>query len=357
MMNAAELVRKSMARCGLSKNTVLDPFQTADQMVNEFVDALNSLVATLATDNNFSNLLKTCKFFTYGPWKSNVEMQAGQSVVAMYNGELTRFKALNQGQTETQPAGEGVFTMNLATPWTAGMSVTQNMRCLSDKKEWRALAGGTAGDVAPTFPTGTAGDVAPNQIQVSDGSITWVYVRDVLYWQNMGDPNFYPFDEICPDFAYLSQNTMIDITQNRTMTFINDQIWQTKVATNVTDGYAHFYTMARGGISLYPSYPAGDKISFKYYTENVVKDQDGNEKSQFTAAGDTCLFPDWLIIFGTAMRWRQSKKLNAVSEEADFNRQVERFIAQCQTGDAIHMDGIPSTDLRSVPVGGWEIGG
>lgn len=357
MMNAAELIRKAMGRCGLSKNTVLDPFQTQDQMVNEFVDAMNSLVATLATDDSFSTLLKTCKFTTYGPWKSNVQMKAGQSVIAMYDGELTRFKALNDGLTETQPAGDGVFSMNLNPAWTAGMSVTANMRVLSDKAEWRALTAGTAGDIAPVVPDGTAGDIAPNTIQFNDGNITWVYVRQVLFWQNMGDPNFYPFAEICPDFSYLSQNTMIDITQNRTMTYINDQIWQTKVATNVTDGYAHFYTMSRGGLSLYPSYPAGDKISFKYYSENVVTDVNGIEKTQFTAASDTCLFPDWMIIFGTAMRWRQSKKLNAESERADYEKQVERYIAQCQTGDAIHMDGIPSTDLRSVPVGGWAIGG
>lgn len=356
MMNASELITKAMARCGLSKNTVLDPFNTEDQMVNEFVDAMNSLVATLATDNNFSNLLKTCKFRTYAPWQSNVQMKAGQSVIATYQGQPTRFMALNDGLTETQPAGTGVFSMNLNPAWQAGMSVTQNMRVLSDKAEWRALTAGTAGDIAPTVPAGTAGDIAPNAIQVSDGSIIWVYVRQVLFWQNMGDPNFYPFSEICPDFSYLSPNTMIDITQNRTMTYINDQIWQIKVATNITDGYAHFYTMSRGGISLYPAFPAGDVISFKYFTENVVKDSSGNEKSQFTASTDTCLFPDWLIIFGTSMRWRQSKKLNSEAERADYEQQVRRFIAQCETGDTIRMDGIPSVDLGNVPVGGWNIG-
>lgn len=353
MMPASELIKKAMARCGLSKNTVIDPFNTTDQMVNEFVDAVNSLLATLATDDSFSTLLKTCKFRTYSPWQSNVTMKAGQSVISEYNGELTRFKALNDGQTETAPAGDGTFTMNLNPVWASGIAVTVNQHMLSNRCEWVATSSGTTGDIAPELPSGTTGD---NNVIVSDGAITWRYVRDVLYWENMGDPNFYPFDEICPDFSYMSQNTMIDITQNRTMSFINDQVWQIKVATNITDGYAHFYTMARGGLSLYPAFPANDLISFKYYTENVVKGADGSEKSQFSEAGDTCLFPDWMIIFGTAMRWRQSKKLDATAEKADFEAQCERFIQQTQTGDSIHLDGHPSSDLRNVPVGGWNIG-
>ena len=356
MMNAAELITKAMGQCGLHKNTVLDPFNTTDQMVNEFVNCLNGLVATLATDNNFTTLLKTCEFKTYGPWQSGVTMAKGQSVIAEYNGKPTRFMALNEGFTETQPAGTGTFSMNSNPAWFAGMSVTQNMRVLSNKAEWRALTAGTAGDIAPTLPDGTAGDIAPTAYQVSDGSVTWVYVRDVLYWKNMGDPNFYPFSEICPDFSYISPNTVVDITQNRVMSYINDQLWQIKVAMNITDGYAHFYTMARGGISLFPQYPAGDVISFKYYTENVVLDADGNEKSQFTDATDTSLFPGWMLVFGTAMAWRQSKKLNYATEEAAFNAQVRRFIAQGETGATIRMDGRPSLDLGNVPVGGWDIG-
>lgn len=351
-MQASEIIIKAMARCGLSKNTVADPFNTTDQMINEFIDAANSLLADLSTNSDFSTLLKTCEFTTYRNWTAG-NYAAGDSRISVYNGKPTRFKTMNAGQSEFAPQGTGKFTMNKNPQWAQGMNVAANSRVLSDDAEWRAMTSGTAGAIAPT----AAGANRVAGYRFNDGAVTWVFVREVLYWKNMGDPNFYPFNEICPDFSYLSQNTVIDMTQNRTMTYINDQTWQRKVATNVVDGYAHFYTMNRGGLRLYPTYPQNDRISFNYYTNNVVLDENNEEKAQFSAATDTCLFPDWMIIFGTAMRWKQSKKLDALAEENDFSAQKERFIAQTQTGDAIRMDGIPSTDLSSMPVGGWEIGG
>ena len=340
-MNALNIINSILVRCNLSQNTVANPFEASREEIKEIVQLLNDKVQTLTTEIEFTQLKKECHFKVYSSWVER-KYSIGDNVVN--NG--IRYQCVSGGESVIPPEGEGIFigeNLNVLN-WQAGTSYNTNDYVVSDYKLYQVLEDGVSGEIPPE-----------GEGNFNDGSLNYVYIRDVLFWENKGSAEQYPLQEIAPDLQSFSVNTFVDNYRRCSLIAITDEVWAKKKASQITT-WSQFYMIMQDSVWLYPQYDEGSDISFFYYSKYAIKDKEGKFKDKFTDNEDTSLLPEQLLIWGVVSQWLQQKGLeSAVNAQRQYEAQLDRYLAQNRSTGRIRLDGVQNDLMQNISDGFWNI--
>jgi hypothetical protein len=190
---------------------------------------------------------------------------------------------------------------------------------------------------------------------MSDGSIQWKYIREILYWENRGDPNRYPYSEICPDLNMFMANSMYSLSKKKKLFALDNEMWNAKLAQSVVN-CSSWYRVRNGAIELFPKYGDDEKIIFCYRTNHIVFDGDDNHKKQFfTKNNDTCELPSDLLIWGTVYKWRLTNGFDSTLSLEQYNKYKDRFITESKVNERIKISGSSYLYFSHLPEGDWDL--
>lgn len=342
--NAQQIIANVLTKINLSANIVDNPFNTADQANKEIISIINTLIVDLAKENEFTQVKHKCVFYAYSNWITGQTITAGTSRIS----NNIRYYCSNSGLSDVAPLNSvenEEFTMDTTALWSAGLTISAGAYINSGKLLYLATTSGTTGATAPTG-TGT----------ISDGGVTWQYVRSICYWINKGsDLNKYPLEEICPDFRSLCAGTIINKTATRKLYPLTDQQEQNLNVYNITTP-ANFYQIREKSIWLYPTFNENDEIQFFYYGKKMVVDEDGVFKKYFTANTDIPLIPSQVLIYGASYNWQMMKKLDYSKYEVLYIEALKKALGENKEPVIVRLDGNANDNYSPVPFQDWTIG-
>jgi hypothetical protein len=81
-------------------------------------------------------------------------------------------------------------------------------------------------------------------------------------------------------------------------------------------------------IMITPTPTAAETVICQYYTNNLVRGQDGTLQPRFVNDGDDSLMDERIIKRGLSWRWRQKKGLDYTAELAEYRDNVKQYYAQ-----------------------------
>jgi hypothetical protein len=343
--DAEQIIANVLTKINLSSKITDNPFSSSDQTIKEVIGIINQLILELSKKNEFTQVKHKCKFSVYKTWATGETIEEGESKINSDN----RYYCSNGGLSSIAPynATENVeFTMDSYTAWASGLTITAGAYIESDKLLYLATTSGTTGTTAPTG-TGI----------VSDGGVSWQYVRSICYWINKGtDLTKYPFSEICPDFRAMCPKTMINKTATRKISPLTDEQEQNLNVYNITTP-ANFYQVREGAIWLYPTYSEGDNIEFFYWGKMLIEDEDNVAKKYFTANSDIPLIPSQVLIYGACYQWKMMKQMDYAKYETLYNEALEKALADNKEPYVVSLDGHTNDNYSPVPFQDWTITG
>lgn len=83
----------------------------------------------------------------------------------------------------------------------------------------------------------------------------------------------------------------------------------------VTPGY---YLILGGEIQFQPAPSAEETPRFYYISKNIIQDEDGTTKPQFTKDSDTLLIEERLLTLGIVYKWREMKGVPRPGDQEDY---------------------------------------
>lgn len=341
--NAKQIIAQVLTKINLSSNIVENPFETADQSNKEVISILNTLLVDLVKENEFTQVKHKCTFYVYSNWKQGENVEKGNSRIS----NNTRYLCTNSGLSNVAPQNSienEEFTMDETILWEPNLNITIGTLINSNKSLYQAT---TTGITGTTQPTGTG--------EISDGGVTWKYVRSICYWENKGtELTKYPLDEICPDFRSLCPSTMINKTSTRKITPLTDEQEQNLNVYNITTP-SNFYQIREKSIYLYPEYNENDKIEFFYYGKKTVIDKNGVLKKYFTENEDIPLIPSQVLIYGACYNWKMMKQADYAKYEELYKIALDRALADNKEPVIVSLNGNTNDNFSPVPFQNWVI--
>lgn len=80
-----------------------------------------------------------------------------------------------------------------------------------------------------------------------------------------------------------------------------------------------FWTMIGNEFQFLPAPSDQAQAKFLYITKNIVRDENGNLKENFTADSDSFVLDERLLTLGLIWRWKEQKKMDAGSDQANYD--------------------------------------
>lgn len=92
---------------------------------------------------------------------------------------------------------------------------------------------------------------------------------------------------------------------------------QVRNFTMITPGW---WILMDDQIQFLPAPGPDAQAKFLYISKNIATDENGSEKASFTADGDTFFIDERLLTLGIIWRWREQKRLDYASDQANFDQ-------------------------------------
>lgn len=80
-----------------------------------------------------------------------------------------------------------------------------------------------------------------------------------------------------------------------------------------------FWTMLGNEFQFLPAPNDQAQAKFLYVTKNIVSDENGDLKDSFTTDSDSFVLDERLLTLGLIWRWKEQKKMDAGSDQANFD--------------------------------------
>lgn len=89
-----------------------------------------------------------------------------------------------------------------------------------------------------------------------------------------------------------------------------------------------FWIMLQGQIQFWPILPVGEIAQHYYISKNVVAEQNGTFKAQFTTDTDSLRIDEDLLTLGLIWRWREQKRLDFSGDKENFDLKLDEVTAR-----------------------------
>lgn len=127
------------------------------------------------------------------------------------------------------------------------------------------------------------------------------------------------------------------------------QQWEWLKSSYISTGPRIRYRIMGGYFQTWPMMTTPEYLGFEYVSKNWGRDSGGLSKSSFTADGDTCVFPDRLMVLGLKLKYFEIKGFDTSAFYRDY--QAELSIAKANDAGSSTLSMSPK--LSSVLIG-WE---
>lgn len=115
------------------------------------------------------------------------------------------------------------------------------------------------------------------------------------------------------------------------------QEWQTFKSGIVSAGPRQRFRILGNSLTINPSPPPGQMVSYEYISNAWVIGADGTYKTAFTADTDKNVFGDSLIITGLKTQWKQAKGLDFTFDLGEFRTLLEQAKAQDKSAAKMYL--------------------
>ena len=102
-----------------------------------------------------------------------------------------------------------------------------------------------------------------------------------------------------------------------------------------------FWIILQGQLQFWPILPSGEVAQHYYISKNVVVDENGVPKADFTTDSDSLRLDESLLTLGLIWRWREQKRLDFSGDKENFDQKIEKTSAR-------------EKGRRIFAVGGWR---
>jgi hypothetical protein len=115
------------------------------------------------------------------------------------------------------------------------------------------------------------------------------------------------------------------------------QEWQTFKSGIVSAGPRQRFRILGNSLTINPSPPPGQMVSYEYISNAWVIGADGTYKTAFTADTDKNVFGDSLMITGLKTQWKQAKGLDFTFDLGEFRTLLEQAKAQDKSAAKMYL--------------------
>jgi hypothetical protein len=278
MATFLENMQSVCAELGLPVPSVITG--NTDDMVVQMTALMNRVGTTLATENNWQALIKEYRFQTvYYQYTGNVALNALQ---------LTGMSSITGLTSDFMVMGNGVMQDTFVTS-AAGSTVNININATG----------------AYTGATYTFGQV------------------------NYAMPS---------DFQRMVNKTQYNKSNRWSVIGPKDaQEWQWLKASYVTTGPRMRFRIAGNKFVIWPMPTAQVILGFEYQSGSWAASASGTPQQKLINDTDTSLFPDYLMILGTKLKYFQIKGFDTTDLKADYYRELSKFKAQDAGADTLSL--------------------
>jgi hypothetical protein len=278
MATFLENMQSVCAELGLPVPSVITG--NTDDMVVQMTALMNRVGTTLTTENNWQALIKEYRFQTvYYQYTGNVALNALQ---------LTGMSSITGLTSDFMVMGNGVMQDTFVTS-AAGSTVNININATG----------------AYTGATYTFGQV------------------------NYAMPS---------DFQRMVNKTQYNKSNRWSVIGPKDaQEWQWLKASYVTTGPRMRFRIAGNKFVIWPMPTAQVILGFEYQSGSWAASASGTPQQKLINDTDTSLFPDYLLILGTKLKYFQIKGFDTTDLKADYYRELSKFKAQDAGADTLSL--------------------
>ena len=278
MATFLENMQSVCAELGLPVPSVITG--NTDDMVVQMTALMNRVGTTLTTENNWQALIKEYRFQTvYYQYTGNVALNALQ---------LTGMSSITGLTSDFMVMGNGVMQDTFVTS-ASGSTVNININATG----------------AYTGATYTFGQV------------------------NYAMPS---------DFQRMVNKTQYNKSNRWSVIGPKDaQEWQWLKASYVTTGPRMRFRIAGNKFVIWPMPTAQVILGFEYQSGSWAASASGTPQQKLINDTDTSLFPDYLMILGTKLKYFQIKGFDTTELKADYYRELSKFKAQDAGADTLSL--------------------
>ena len=278
MATFLENMQSVCAELGLPVPSVIT--NNTDDMVVQLSALMNRVGITLTTENNWQALIKEYRFQTvYYQYTGNVALNATQ---------LTGMSSIAGLTSDFMVIGNGVMQDTFVTSAT-GTTVNININA-----------------------TGT----------YSGGTYTFGQV-------NYAMPS---------DYQRMVNKTQYNKSNRWSVIGPKDaQEWQWLKASYVTTGPRMRFRISGNKFTVWPMPSSNVILGFEYQSGSWAAAADGTAQQKLINDNDTSLFPDYLMILGTKLKYFQIKGFDTTDLKADYLRELSKFKAQDAGADTLSL--------------------
>lgn len=129
---------------------------------------------------------------------------------------------------------------------------------------------------------------------------------------------------------------------------------QVRNFTMITPGW---WILLDDQIQFIPAPKDADEAKFLYISKEIVTDESGAAKSSFTADSDTFFLDERLLTLGVIWRWREQKRLDYASDQANFDELFSHLSNRDAGAKPIFTTGRRWPGMRFRGAYPWSLGG
>jgi hypothetical protein len=278
MATFLENMQSVCAELGLPTPSVIT--NNTDDMVVQMTALMNRVGTTLTTENDWQALVKEYRF---------------QTVYYQYTGNV----ALNALQL-------------------TGMSSTTGLT-----SDFMVMGNGIMQDTFVTFVAGSAVNININATGAYSGQ-TYTF----------GQVNY----AMPSDYQRMVNKTQYNKSNRWSVIGPKDaQEWQWLKASYVTTGPRMRFRIAGNKFVIWPMPTAQVILGFEYQSGAWAQSASGTPQQKLINDTDTSLFPDYLMILGTKLKYFQIKGFDTTELKADYLRELSKFKAQDAGADTLSL--------------------
>jgi len=278
MATFLENMQSVCAELGLPSPSVITG--NTDDMVVQLSALMNRVGTTLTTENDWQALVKEYRF---------------QTVYYQYTGNV----ALNALQL-------------------TGMSSTTGLT-----SDFMVMGNGIMQD---TFVTSVAGSAVNININATGAYTGQTYT--------FGQVNY----AMPADYQRMVNKTQYNKSNRWSVIGPKDaQEWQWLKASYVTTGPRMRFRIAGNKFVIWPMPTAQVILGFEYQSGSWAASSTGTAQQKLINDNDTSLFPDYLLVLGTKLKYFQIKGFDTTDLKADYLRELSKFKAQDAGADTLSL--------------------
>lgn len=271
-------IQSVCAELGLPLPSVIT--NNTDDMVVQLSALMNRVGTTLTTENNWQALIKEYRF---------------QTVYYQYTGNV----ALNALQL-------------------TGMSSTTGLT-----SDFMVIGNGIMQDTFVTSVVGSAVNININ----ATGSYTGAQYT-------FGQVNY----AMPSDYQRMVNKTQYNKSNRWSVIGPKDaQEWQWLKASYVTTGPRMRFRIQGNKFTVWPMPSSNVILGFEYQSSSWAAAADGTAQQKLINDTDTSVFPDYLLILGTKLKYFEIKGFDTTFLRADFARELSKFKAQDAGADTLSL--------------------